>query len=47
LIRYRNGEILDLENHFEKVEYKNTAIYQMYKMYLDIPEKMQQKLFDE
>lgn len=47
LISYRNGEILDLENNFETVEYKDTTIYQTYKMYLDRYERMQQELFDE
>ncbi len=47
LISYRNGEILDLENNFKTVEYKDTTIYQTYKLYLDRPERMQQELFDE
>lgn len=46
LISYRDGEILDLNNNFKKVEYKDTDIYQIYKMYLDNPDEMQKKLFD-
>ena len=47
LISYRDGEILDLENNFKKIEYKDTNIYQTYKMYLEMPERMQQQMFDE
>ena len=46
LISYRNGEILDLNNNFKKIEYKDTDIYKTYKMYLDNPERMQERLFD-
>lgn len=46
LISYRNGEILDLNNNFKKVSYKDTDIYSIYKMYLDNSEEMQRKLFD-
>ena len=46
LISYRDGEILDLNNNFEITEYKDTNIYNTYKMYLDNPEEMQSRLFD-
>ena len=46
LISYRDGEILDLNNNFKKVEYKDTDIYKTYKIYLDNPERMQERLFD-
>lgn len=46
LISYRNGEILDLDNNFKKVEYKDTDIYRTYKLYLDNPLGMQDKLFE-
>lgn len=46
LISYRDGEILDLDNNFKKINYKDTEIYNIYKMYLDDPEKMQERLFD-
>ncbi len=47
LISYRDGKILDLNNNFKEVNYKDTDIYYLYKMYLDDAERMQQKLFDE
>ena len=47
LISYRDGEILDLENNLKRIEYKDTNIYQTYKMYLEMPERMQQQMFDE
>lgn len=46
LISYRNGEILDLNNNFNRVNYEDTDIYKTYKMYLDMPYEMQRKLFD-
>lgn len=36
----------NLNNGFEKTEYKDTDIYSLYKMYLDEPEVMQHRLFD-
>ena len=47
LISYRNGIILDLNNNFEEIDYKDTEIYSLYKMYLDNPEEMQNRLFDD
>ena len=47
LISYRDGKILDLNNNFKEINYKDTDIYYLYKMYLDDAERMQQKLFDE
>lgn len=47
LISYVNGEIIDLNNDFTKINYQDTEIYQLYKMYLDRPELMQEKLFSE
>lgn len=46
LISYRDGEILDLNNNFNKIKYEETDIYQTYKMYLDNPYEMQKRLFD-
>lgn len=46
LISYRNGKILDLNNNFKEIDYYDTEIYQTYKMYLDNPNGMQEKLFD-
>lgn len=47
LISYRDGVILDLDNNFEEVDYKETEIYSLYKMYLDNSEDMQHRLFDD
>ena len=46
LISYRNGKILDLNKNFEEVNYKETEIYKLYRMYLDDPDGMQHRLFD-
>lgn len=46
LISYRDGKILDLNNNFKEVSYKDTDIYSLYRMYLDEPESMQHRLFD-
>ena len=46
LISYRNGVILDLNNNFQEVNYKDTEIYSLYKMYLDDAEEMQKRLFE-
>ena len=46
LISYRDGEILDLNNNCKHVEYRDTEIYNTYRMYLDDPEGMQHRLFD-
>lgn len=45
LISYKNGKILDLNNDFSEVKYEDTEIYQTYKMYLDDPYAMQERLF--
>lgn len=46
LISYRNGKILNLNDNFKEITYKDTEIYKLYKMYLDSPDAMQHKLFD-
>ena len=46
LISYRDGKILDLNNNFKEVNYKDTDIYSLYRMYLDDPDSMQHRLFD-
>ena len=35
-----------VNNNFKEVEYKDTDIYSLYRMYLDEPEAMQHRLFD-
>ena len=47
LISYREGEILDLNQNFKKVEYKETDIYAIYKLFLENDVKMQEYLFDK
>ena len=47
LTSYRDGVILDLDNNFKEVEYKETEIYSLYKMYLDNSEDMQHRMFDD
>lgn len=46
LISYRNGKILDLNENFKEVKYEDTEIYSLYKMYLDRPDEIQERLFD-
>lgn len=46
LISYRDGKILDLNNNFKEVKYKDTDIYSLYKMYLNDPDAMQHRMFD-
>lgn len=46
LISYRGGKILDLNDNFKEVSYKDTDIYSLYRMYLDDAEGMQHRLFD-
>ena len=47
LMGYRDGVILDLNNNFKEIDYKDTEIYSIYKMYLNDYEGMQHKLFDD
>lgn len=46
LLSYRDGIIYDLNSYFQKVEFKETDIYQTYKLVLDNREGMQHHLFD-
>ncbi len=46
LISYRDGVILDMNNGFKKISYRDTEVYKMYRLYLDNPELMQHQLFD-
>lgn len=47
LLSYRDAEIFDFNHNLKKIKYKDTDIYLTYKMYLDNPERMQEKLLDE
>lgn len=46
LISYRDGKILDLNNNFKEINYKDTEIYKLYKVYIDDADGMQHRLFD-
>lgn len=46
LIAYRDGKIMDLDQNFKEVNYYDTKIYSLYKLYLENPLEMQRKLFD-
>lgn len=46
LIGYRDGVILNLNDNFKKVNYEDTEIYSLYKLYLDDYESIQHKMFD-
>lgn len=46
LISYRVGKILDLNDNFKEIDYKDTEIYSLYKRYLDDAYGMQEKMFD-
>lgn len=46
LLSYNNAEIFDLNNNFEKIEYKDTDVYKTYKLFLDDPDRMLERLFN-
>ncbi len=46
LTSYRKGVILNLDDNFKEIDYFDTDIYNLYKMYLDDPTGMQERLFD-
>ncbi|WP_028041956.1 AAA family ATPase [Candidatus Stoquefichus massiliensis] len=47
LLSYKDAMIYDLNHDFEKTAFKETDIYQLYKLVLDNPEGMQYHLFNE
>lgn len=47
LLSYKNAEIFDLNDNFKKVNFKDTEIYKTYKLFLDDPDYMQNKLFND
>ena len=40
------NHLKDLNENFKEVKYEDTEIYSLYKMYLDRPDEMQERLFD-
>lgn len=47
LLSYKDAVIYDLNHDFQRIQFKETEIYQMYKLVLDNPEGMQYHLFHE
>lgn len=47
LLSYKDAMIYDLNHHFQKTSFKDTDIYQLYKLILDNPEGMQYHLFKD
>lgn len=47
LISYYKGKILDLNNNFKVIDYEETEIYNLYKLFLNNYESMQRNLFLE
>jgi len=47
LLAFPNASIYDFDNNLEKVKYFDTEHYKLYKLFLDNPELMVKKLFDE
>lgn len=47
LLSYKNADIYDLNDNFNKVDYKDTEIYKTYKMFLDNPDRMLEMLLKE
>ena len=47
LLAYQNGVILDLNNGFEEIKYRDTEVYGLYRDFLNSPERIQNMLFEE
>lgn len=47
LISYPEAVICDLNNNFQEIEYEDTEIYQVYKLFLERYPEMHNKLFSE
>ena len=46
LLSYMHAEIKNVDDRLNPIEYKDTEIYQTYRLFLDSPEQMQRYLFD-
>lgn len=46
LLSYKNAEIFNLDDDFNKINYKDTDIYKTYKMFLEDPDGMQERLYN-
>ena len=47
LLAYKYAEIKNVDDNLQRIEYRDTEIYQTYKLFLDSPELMQRYLFEE
>lgn len=47
LLSYCNAQILNADNYLKPVQFKDTEIYNLYRRFLEYPEKMQKLLFEE
>lgn len=47
ILSYQDAIIYDLNQNFQKVSFQDTEIYQLYKMILDDPQRIQYHLFNE
>lgn len=45
LLAYGNAEIKDVDHNLAPIAYRDTEVYQMYRAFLDSPERMQRYLF--
>lgn len=46
LLSYMDAEIKNVDDNLRPIKYQDTQIYQLYRRFLDCPEKMQRYLFD-
>ena len=46
LLSYAEAEIKNVDDNLRPIKYQDTEIYQLYRRFLDCPEKMQKYLFD-
>lgn len=47
LLSYQYGDIIDMNNNMERIKYKDTEVYKIYKDFLNNPYSMQKILFEE
>ena len=47
ILGYREAKIINLDNGMREVKFKQTTIYNLYRHFLENPEKYQEELFDE
>ena len=46
LLSYPHAEIKDVNNNLSPIDYRDTEVYQTYRLFLDSPERMHHHLFD-